>query len=52
MKREITFNYQQITKHAAAAMEMQKLVFFRDAPAPWQATPPGGPVSLTALTNV
>ena len=33
-------------------MEMQKLAFFRDAPAPWQATPPGGPVSLTAMTNV
>ncbi|AAG55118.1 unknown protein encoded by prophage CP-933K [Escherichia coli O157:H7 str. EDL933] len=31
---------------------MQKLAFFRDAPAPWQATPPGGAVSLKAMTNV
>lgn len=29
-------------------MEMQKLAFFRDAPAPWQGPPPGGPDSLTA----
>lgn len=26
-------------------MKFQKLAFFRDAPAPWQATPPGGPVN-------
>lgn len=25
-------------------MKMQKLAFFRAAPAPWQTTPPGGPV--------
>lgn len=25
-------------------MEMQKLAFFRDAPAPWQAPPLGGPI--------
>ncbi|MCU7292775.1 hypothetical protein N6N78_26850, partial [Escherichia albertii] len=30
--------------HAAAAMKMQKPAFFRDAPAPWQVTTPGGPV--------
>lgn len=33
-------------------MEMQKLVFFRDAPAPWQGPPPGGPDSLTAVTSI
>lgn len=30
-------------------MKMQKLAFFRAAPAPWQATPPGGPVKKAAI---
>lgn len=30
---------------------MQKLAFFRDAPAPWQGTPPGGPaITMEAMT--
>ncbi|MDF1126266.1 hypothetical protein P1T57_12145 [Escherichia coli] len=32
-------------------MKFQKLAFFRDTPAPWQATPPGGPVSLAAMNE-
>lgn len=27
-------------------MKFQKLAFFRDAPAPWQATPPEGPAQM------
>ena len=33
-------------------MEMQKLAFFRDAPAPWQGPPQGGPDSLTTVTSI
>lgn len=33
-------------------MKFQKLAFFRDAPAPWQGPPPGGPDSLTAVTSM
>lgn len=33
-------------------MEMQKLAFFRDAPAPWQGPPLGGPDSLTTVTSI
>ena len=30
---------------------MQKLAFFRDAPAPWQGTPQGGPaITMEAMT--
>ncbi len=32
-------------------MKMQKLAFFRDAPAPWQGTPQGGPaITMEAMT--
>ncbi|GAB0664683.1 hypothetical protein BT09C10_06050 [Escherichia coli] len=31
---------------------MQKLAFFRDAPAPWQGTPQGGPaITMEAMTE-
>ncbi len=30
-------------------MKMQKLAFFRAAPAPWQVTTPGGPVKKAAV---
>lgn len=33
-------------------IKMQKLAFFRDAPAPWQAPPQGGPDSLTTVTSI
>ena len=36
VKTEITFNYQYITTHAAAAMKMQKTAVFRASAAPWQ----------------
>ena len=32
-------------------MKFQKLAFFRDAPAPWQGTPQGGPaITMEAMT--
>lgn len=31
-------------------MKMQKLAFFRAAPAPWQATSPGGPTQKRRLS--
>lgn len=30
-------------------MKIQKLAVFRDAPAPWQATPPEGPAQMRAF---
>lgn len=33
-------------------MEMQKLAFFRDASAPWQATPPEGPAKMRVIITI